>query len=190
MRYLAGLLALVSFSAYAQPMCPIATTTPTAARDEARLTWVAPTTNTDGSAIGSPITYRVYRSSGAGSTSFAVQCQTSQVSASLLAQPVGVQNYRVTATVATIESAPSNVASKTIAAPTPNPPASLTVQGDTTAWTIVQSRDRVALVAVGTVAPGAVCDAAQPVLDKWVVPRAAVTFAGSVRPEVVLASCS
>jgi len=59
-----------------------------------------------------------------------------------------------------------------------------------TAWTIVQSRDRVALVAVGTVAAGTQCDSAQPVLDKWVVPRAAVSFAGSVRPEVVLASCS
>lgn len=86
-------------------------------------------------------------------------------------------------------SAFSNVVTKNNPAPTPGAPGTLTVAADLTAWTIVQSRDRVALVAVGTVAPGTQCDSAQPVLDKWVVSRAAVTFVGSVRPEVVLASC-
>ena len=125
MRVLLVLAALVAFPAFAQPNCSAVTTTPTAARDEARLTWIAPTTNTDGTPISGPISYRVYRATGAGT--FAVQCQTAVVSASLLAQPVGVQNYRVTATVAGIESAPSNVASKTIVAPTPNPPGNLTL---------------------------------------------------------------
>lgn len=128
MRLIAAALALlVSVPALAQT-CPIATTTPTAARDESRLTWVAPTQNTDGTAVGSPLTYRVYRSTGAGSTAFTLQCQTTQTSASLMAQPVGVQNYRVTAQYpGSQESGPTNVVSKTIAAPTPNPPSNLTL---------------------------------------------------------------
>lgn len=126
MRILAVIAALVALPVFGQT-CPAATTTPQAARDEARLTWVPPTTNTDGTAIAGALSYRVYRSSGSGSTAFAFQCQTSALSASMLAQPVGVQNYRVTANVGGIESAPSNVASKTIAAPTPNPPGNLTL---------------------------------------------------------------
>lgn len=126
-RYLVALAALLlAANAFAQPTCPAATTSPNAARDEARLTWVAPTQNTDGSAVGA-LTYKVYRSSGSGSTAFAVQCQTAAVSASLLTQPVGVQNYRVTALSGGQESVPSNLVTKTVAAPTPNPPANLSL---------------------------------------------------------------
>lgn len=119
--------------AFAQPTCSIATTTPNAARDEARLSWTAPTQNTDGTPVGSPITYRVYRSGSATGT-FAVQCQTNAVSASLMSQPVGAQFYRVTASVAGVESGPSNVVSKTIVAPTPNPPGNLTLLEQLVAW--------------------------------------------------------
>lgn len=129
----AGLLALVALSANGQT-CPAATTTPSAARDEARLGWQPPTTNTDGTAISGALTYRVYRSTGSGSTAFAFQCQTSAATASLLAQPVGLQNYRVTASVAGVESAPSNVASKTVVAPTPNPPSNLSLLEQLLAW--------------------------------------------------------
>ena len=55
---------------------------------------------------------------------------------------------------------------------------------DLYAYAITQSRDRVALVAVGTVAAGTVGDTTQLVLGKPVVPRASVTFLGSVKPEV------
>jgi hypothetical protein len=119
--------------AFAQTCAP-ATTTPTAARDEARLQWTAPTTNTDGSAIGAPITYRVYRSSGANSTSFSLRCESTAVTVSMLTQPVGVQNYRVTAVVGGNESAPSNVASKTVAAATPSPPTNLSLLEQLVAW--------------------------------------------------------
>lgn len=130
-RLIASVALLACAPAFGQTCAP-ATTTQNAARDEARLTWVAPTLNTDGTAIGSPITYRVSRSTGTGAFSF--QCQTTAVTVSLLAQPVGVQNYRVTATVAGVESAPSNTASKTIVAPTPNPPGNLTLLEQLVAW--------------------------------------------------------
>lgn len=133
MRLLLAFLSLfVTLPAFAQTTCSAITTTPTAARDEARLGWTAPTQNTDGTAIGSPITFRVFRSTG--TAAFAFQCQTSALTVSLLTKPVGVQNYRVTATVAGVESAPSNVASKTIVAPTPNPPGNLTLLEQLVAW--------------------------------------------------------
>jgi hypothetical protein len=119
-------------AARAQPTCTAATTTPTAARDEARLSWVPPVSYVDGGTIGSPISYRVYRATGTGT--FSVQCQTSAATVSLLAQPVGTQNYRVTAVVGANESAPSNVATKVIVAPTPNPPSNLSLLEQLIAW--------------------------------------------------------
>jgi hypothetical protein len=87
------------------------------------------------------------------------------------------------------ESVASNVARKAIPTSTPNPPTGLTVQADNTAFVIVKSRDRVALVPVGTVAPGTACDGEQQVLGRYVVPRSAVTFGSSVQDEVLVASC-
>lgn len=83
----------------------------------------------------------------------------------------------------------SNVARRVVGRK-PAPPTGLSVKTDLTAWTIVQSRDRVALVAVGTVAVDTACLPDQPVLGMYVVPRAAVTFAGTVQPEVVFGACS
>jgi hypothetical protein len=155
---------------------------------QAVLSCTPPTQNTDGSAIVGTISYKFYRGTTATSQTTASPVQSS-CAYTWTGLPAGTHYFSATATVGGQESARSVVASKTIVF-TPNPPTSLTVAADLVAWTIVQSRDRVALVAVGTVAAGTQCDASQPVLDKWVVPRGAVTFAGSVRPEVVLASCS
>jgi hypothetical protein len=67
MRLSFVLLLLASFGARAQtvPTCgaPIADPVPV---DAATLTWVAPTTNSDGSPIKLPITYTVYQSDGKG----------------------------------------------------------------------------------------------------------------------------
>lgn len=186
MRVLLILAALVGFEAHAQT-CPTAPQTPS--RNTASLSWVRPTQNADGSALAAnvPLTYTLYRR--VGSTDTAV-CTTNGTNAGQLNLAVGQHCWVVTAkTASSAESAKSNVACKTVVDPTPGAPQNLTVAADATAWTIVQSRDRVAFVAVGTVAPGTQCDANQPVLDKFVVPRASVTFAGSVQPEVVLASC-
>lgn len=187
MRVLLILAALVGFEAHAQTACPAAPQTPS--RNTASLSWVRPTQNADGSALAAnvPLTYTLYRR--VGQTDTAV-CTTNAVTAGQLNLAVGEHCWVVTAKTATsAESSKSNAACKTVVDPTPGAPQSLTVAADATAWTIVQSRDRVALVAVGTVAPGTQCDANQRVLDKFVVPRSAVSFAGSVQPEVVLASC-
>lgn len=154
----------------------------------AELTCTPPTQNTDGTSISGAITYKFYRGTTATSQTTASAVQSS-CAFTFTGLAVGTHFFSAAAVVGGVESARSNVVSKTITAPVPNPPSGLTVTANLTAWTIVQSRDRVALVAVGTVAPGTACDASQPILDKWVVARESVTFAGSVRPEVVLATC-
>lgn len=182
MRYLIALLAFVGLSANA-----------------ATITWTNPTQYTDGSPlVAADIASTVVEWSA--TQTFVAQIGSvivngSATTATAPDPPAGqTWYYRARTTVIAAkgggQSAPSNVASKTTPFSPPNPPSNLTVQANNTAWTIVQSRDRVALVAVGTVATGTACDASQPVLDKWVVPRAAVTFVGTVRPEVVLAACS
>jgi hypothetical protein len=56
------------------------------------------------------------------------------VSTSVLGQPVGVQNYRVTAVFGGVEGPPSNIASKTILPPTPAAPGNLTFLEQIVAW--------------------------------------------------------
>jgi hypothetical protein len=133
MRIVVALVAaLLALPVFGQPTCSAITTTPTAARDETRLKWDAVTQNTDGTAVATPLTYKVYRATGTGAST--VQCQTTATTVSLFAQPIGAQNYRVTATAGGVESAFSNVASKTIVAPTPNPPGNLTLLEQLIAW--------------------------------------------------------
>ena len=77
----------------------------------------------------------------------------------------------------------------------PPVPPTLTVQeGAQTAYTLVQSENRLALVPVGTVPAGTECDTAQQISDAngvrgYVVPRSVVQWAGTVRPQVVVAQC-
>lgn len=72
----------------------------------------------------------------------------------------------------------------------PLPPTDLRTSGTQTVYTLVQSRDRIALVAVGTVPDGTQCLVDQGANGRYVVPRDAVTWFGSTRPEVVVAACS
>jgi hypothetical protein len=184
-----------SASAQALPACaPLGTVTPIP-WDEARLTWTLPTANTDGSALSpNTVITTVYRRTGT-SGAFVAQCATSAgaVGASLLSQPVGAQNYVVTARVGTgPESAQSNVAIKNIVV-VPNPPTGLTVQSDLTAWVFEETENRAFLLPVGTVTAGTQCDPEQSVTIRGqtlnVVPRDSVTFAPGARPQVVFASC-
>ncbi len=80
------------------------------------------------------------------------------------------------------------LASKVILPPVPAPPSNLTV-ADTVAYTVVKARDRFVLLPVGTVPADTPCDTSQSINGRYVVPRAAVTWAGNVKPEVVVASC-
>lgn len=89
----------------------------------------------------------------------------------------------------------SNVVSKTITLPnpTPNPPTGLVVSA-TTAYVIKQTRDNIAVVAVGSVPADTACDSAKGVIAAGatyhVVPRERVTWAGTVQSEIVVARCS
>ena len=175
MRYLIALAVLLASPAFAQTGAAV-------------LSCTAPTQFTDGTAITGAISYRFYRGTTAASQTTASPAQTS-CAFTFTALAVGTHWFSATATVAGVESAKTAAVSKVVSPPAPNPPTNLTVQADLTAYVIIKSRDRVALVPVGTVAAGTACDPSQPILDKFVVPRAAVTFVSSVTDEVLVASC-
>lgn len=162
--------------------------------NETRLGWTKATFN-DGSTITGE-SYVV--ASRAGSTgAFTDRCIATGLSAQMLSQPTGRNEYvirtRLTGYADSANAGPVfkvNAPLKTL-----NPPTNFVVSPDNVvAWGFQLSRDRFALVPVGTVEPGTVCDTTQNVVDKvqgskFVVPRASVVWAGSVRPQVVFASC-
>lgn len=182
-RYLIGLaLIALGTDAYAQTCAaPPADPVP---RDAARLTWTAPTQNTDGTAVKTPITFTVYEGTVA-------KCTTTQTSAGLTGLSVGLHTYTVTAKTSDGESAKSNAASKTIPPAPPNPPTNLTVNPDQlVAYGISQTPDKLTTFPVGTVAANTACDGAMSVNGLYRVPRASVTWAGNVTPAVVFAQCN
>jgi hypothetical protein len=191
MRYLIAAFALLCAApCFAQvlPTCPapVAGVVPS---NETRLTWNRAKFN-DGSALPAGESYVVHGRIG-GANRIAL-CVTAQLGAQMLNQPPGENQYAVsTRLTGWADSALSEFVSKVNSVPkTLEPPTNLTVSEDTTAFVIVKSRDRVAMVPVGTVAPGTACDSTQQVLGRYVVPRSAVTFVSSVRDEVVFGTCS
>lgn len=96
-----------------------------------------------------------------------------------------------------LESALSAVVSKVIeASPEPLPPAdpAIVPDGEQFAYIINQAGGRLALVPVGVVANGTVCDASQAVRDSngltaFRVPESAVTWSGTVRRALVFSPC-
>jgi hypothetical protein len=95
-----------------------------------------------------------------------------------------------------LESDLSASVSKTIQAvePPPAAPDGLTVQdGALTAYTLVQSADRLVLVPVGTAPAGTPCENtvvrdANGVVG-YLIPKGSVAYSGTVRPQVVVAQC-
>lgn len=86
------------------------------------------------------------------------------------------------------ESDTSNVATKTILSRVPMAPSLTATAG--VAYTILKQIDRFVMLPVGTVPGSTLCDPAQSINGYNVVPRAAVTWAGNVQPDVVVAQCS
>lgn len=187
----------VTRTASAQPpTCTALSTASPIPWNEARLTWVLPTQNTDGSALNpATVQVAVYRRTGASGT-FAVQCLTAAgaLGASMLNQPVGSQNYAVTARVGPTgpESVQTNAVVKNIIV-VPQPPTSLAVQTDLTAWAIDETENRGFFTEVGRVQPGTQCDTQQSItlrgVTRYVVPRDRVTFFQGANPQMVLAAC-
>lgn len=174
----AALLVLVTLPAFAQTGSAILSCTP-------------PTTNTDGTAIAGTVTYKFYRGTTATSQTTVSTAQTS-CSYTWTGLSAGTHYFSATATVNGVESARSNVASKTIAF-TPSPPTGLTVLADTVAY---ETRSRWGNLFVwrdaGTVLAGTSCDSAVRVGQFYGVPRESVVY--RLRPNrelsaVVVAEC-
>lgn len=162
----------------------------------ATLTCTPPTTNTDGSTLTNLAGYRFYAGTSPTALVSAAQvanpanCAITLTSLAPATWYFGVKAYNS----AGVESALSNVISKTIdtpAPPAPNPPSGLTVTvSSLTVYTVIKRVDRFVMLPVGTAPPNTQCDASQQINGYFVVPRAKVTFSGDVQPDVVVAQCS
>lgn len=169
---------------------------------EAQLTWTQPTQNTDGSAIPASGTGRLTGNRVAWGTctgtppnyTFGTQAGQQVFAVPTTAYTVpnlapGTWCFRAYASTTYGESGPSGVAAKVIAPPMPNPPSGLTAV-DGVAYTIVKRADRFVMLPVGTIPADTQCDTTQSVNGYYVVPNAAVTFTGTVKPIVVVSPCS
>jgi len=177
-------------------------TSPAIAGD-AVLTWTLATANTDGSAIAAsgPTSLAATRVEwgGCSGSNFGTAAGQQIVATPATAYTItglaaGVWCFRAySRTVAGLESAPTNAVTKTILQAPPNPPGNLTITVSTV-YTLVKTRDGLVMLPVGTAPGGAQCDAQVAVvidaLTYNAVPRALLTFSGSVRPEVVFGRCT
>jgi hypothetical protein len=59
----------------------------------------------------------------------------------------------------------------------------------TTAYVLIKRANRLVAAPVGTIPLGVICDATQPVLGYYVVPKEMVTPTGTIKPDVVVAKC-
>jgi len=157
------------------------------------LNWTAPTTRTDGTTLTNLASYNIYRASSAAGLATATKLAT--VAAPALtytdASAPGGQTWYYAATAVDsngLESAQTNPVSAAVPAAKPSPPGNLTV-GAITAYTFEKQTDTLAFLAVGTVPLGTQCDVSQPVGPYYVVPRASVTWIGTVQPPIVVAAC-
>ena len=170
-----------------------------ASAGDAVLTWTLATANTDGSAIpatgptslaATRVEWGTCSGSNFGTASGQQIVATPAVTYTVTGLAAGVWCFRAySRTVAGLESAPTVAVTKTILQAPPNPPGNLTV-ADLVVYQFIGTTDAVTLLAVGTVPAGTACDPAQSVNGRYAVPRAAVTWYGSVRPRVVFANCA
>ena len=166
---------------------------------DAVLTWTLATQNTDGTAIpasgptslaSTRVEWGTCSGSNFGTASGQQIVATPAVTYTVTGLAAGVWCFRAySRTVAGLESAPTVVITKTILQAPPQPPGNLTVAA-LTVYQFIGTTDAITLLAVGTVPAGTACDPAQSVNGRYAVPRAAVTWYGSVRPRVVFAQCS
>lgn len=165
---------------------------------EARLDWQNPTQNVDstfipptgeGRLVGNRVQWSICTTNGNFGTLVGEHVSTEPIQWYTVQNlNVGTWCFRVSASTTYGESAWSNVASKVIAPVLPAPPTGLTVAA-TTVYTVVKREDRFVMLPVGTVPADTQCDTTQSVNGHYVVPRAAVTWSGSVQPDVVVAQC-
>lgn len=175
------ILSLLSFTAFA---------------GEATLTWVPPTKNTDGTDYTNYGGFKIYYQLRDATTGFEVvdlpdttNTMTTYIVTGLV---VGTWDFQMTAyNNAGMESAKTNTVSKVILADTdPLPPGMSFVSIETYVYNLVKKDNGFVLVPVGTIPLNTPCDISQSVNNKFVVPVSAVTWLGTVKPIVVVTSCS
>lgn len=160
------------------------------------VSWVNATKAVDGSDITPQSTTVVWGPSAAAlSNSQTTNTKTVALPATSTTVPLspGVVYLAAYHTAASGKSVLTNTVQVTVPEPVPQPPTGLTVTVPV-AYTLVKQRDSLAMVVVGDVPVGTQCVAGLSVTTTKgsynVVPRASVTFNGTVRPEVVFALCS
>jgi len=160
------------------------------------LTWTPPTQNTDGTELTDLAGYRLYWGTSSGNYPSSVTIDNPGVTSYVLdGLAAGTYYFAATAfNTAGVESDYSVEATKAVlqdpVAPQPAPPSNLTVvETDMTAYAISQTEDRLVTYPVGTVVAGTSCDPSMTVNGKYLVPRSAVQWAGTVQPQVVVAEC-
>lgn len=157
---------------------------------EATLSWTAPTQRTDGSALTNLDGFKIYY--GTQPTTLTLvqdipdETQTTHVLSGL--SPATWYFAMTAYDTDGLESDKSGTVSKVIVPAPPMPPGNLTVTA-TVAYTVVKRTDRFVMLPVGTVPADTQCDLTQNVNGYYVVPRAAVSWSGNVKPDVVVAQC-
>lgn len=164
------------------------------------LSWQPPTTNTDNSPYTNPGGYKLYWGSMSGGP-YANSVTINNPTTLNYAVPLPAGSYYFVATAFNTlgsESVFSAVANG-IASPKPAPlpplaAGSHVVGPEGTAYVIFQTRDNGALVPTGTVPLGTACNGSIGFRDvqhgdMYVVPKAAVVFAGDSEAELVFAKC-
>lgn len=153
----------------------------------ATLTWTPPTQNEDGSAYTNYGGFKIYY----GTTVIDLPDTTNTLNTYVVENlPYGTYEFTMTAYNADgLESRHSNVATKVVGT-VPQPPDFTFVTIETLVYNVVKRDNGFALIAVGNVPLNTPCDISQSVNGKYAVPVASVTWLGSVKPIVVVATCS
>ena len=151
------------------------------------LTCTLPTENEDGSALTDLEGINFYEGPSGGPY---VLIATETACGTIFDRPTGTYFYVGTAfNTQGVESRYTNEVSVVIS-DIPEPPTNLVVgPGNLVAYALSQTADIIVAYPVGTAPQGTQCNPAMRFNDKYVIPRAEVTWAGTVRPQVVFAEC-
>ena len=160
------------------------------------VSWQNPITNTDESSLPPELiekTTVVWAATQAGlPTSTSTQVVTGSATSTTITVAPGTWFVaaKTTAKNGGGTSVLSAAAQFTVATPVPNPPTNVTVTSEqTTAFQVIGTLDKFTLLPVGTVPAGTACNPAQSVNGHLGVPRASVSWFGSVKPQAVVAKC-
>lgn len=167
----------------------------TATAGTATLTWEPPTTRTDGTSYTNYGGYKIYYGLTGQSQAVIDLPDSNNVLRTYTVENLnsGTWNFQMTAYDSdNAESDKSGIASKVIPSSTPLPPDPTFVTVETIVYNLVKRENGFVMVPIGTVALGTPCDRTQSVNNYFVVPYVTgqVTWLGTVKPVVVIGSCS